>query len=119
MLPCGQIKSTKKAPTCSPEQLQTLHAHIHTQRRYKPVLSSRMSSVTAFGHPLGGPISSTTSPSGVTYKDGSPRFMTGTSSAVIHPPPLTGAGSFHFTPGSYLLTMLRASSLLSFFIESS
>src|SRR5699024_6018968 len=116
MLLCGQIKSIKKAPTSSPERLQTLHAHIHTQRRYKPAVSSLISSVTTFGHSLGGPISSITSPSGVTYKDGSPRFLTGTSSAVIHPPSLTDSGSFHFTPGRYLLTICSASSLLSFFI---
>src|SRR5699024_10131247 len=116
MLLCGQIKSIKKAPTSSPERLQTLHAHIYTQRRYKNAVSYLISSVTALGHSLGGPIISITSPSGVTYKDGSPRFLTGTSSAVIHPPLLTGAGSFHFTPGRYLLTMRRASSLLSFFI---
>src|SRR5699024_11738943 len=99
MLLCGQIKSIKKAPTSSPERQQTLHTHIHTQRRYKPAVSSLMSSVTAFGHPLGVPISSITSPSGVTDKDGTPRLITSASTAVIQPPLLTGAGSFHFTPG--------------------
>src|SRR5690625_635733 len=99
MLLCGQIKSIKKAPTSSPERLQALHAHIHTQRRYRPAVSSLMSSVTAFGHSLGGPISYITSSSGVTYKDGTPRLITSASTAVIQPPLLTDSGSFQFTPG--------------------